>query len=76
KPRGYRPVVAYLLGKTPLEKTIRLINRDTRHYAKRQLTWFRGMPEAKWILISNSYIDNAFAELEKDLLAIYSANAI
>lgn len=38
---GYKQIVAYLQHKTSLEEAISLIKRDTRRYAKRQLTWFR-----------------------------------
>lgn len=37
---GYRQVFDYLEGKTSLEETIDKIKKDTRHFAKRQLTWF------------------------------------
>lgn len=38
---GYKEILAYLDGKYSLEEAIRIIKRDTRHFAKRQLTWFR-----------------------------------
>lgn len=38
---GYRHIVAFLKGKESLSRTIEYIKRDTRHYAKRQLTWFK-----------------------------------
>jgi tRNA dimethylallyltransferase len=41
-------VVAYLHGELSLEEAARLITRDTRHYAKRQLTWFRADPDILW----------------------------
>lgn len=37
---GYRQVFEYLEGRTSLEETIDKIKKDTRHFAKRQLTWF------------------------------------
>ena len=37
---GYRQVFEYLEGNLSLEDTIDLIKKDTRHFAKRQLTWF------------------------------------
>ena len=39
----------YFDGKQDLEETVRLIQRNTRHYAKRQLTWWRRDPEIRWI---------------------------
>lgn len=38
---GYKEIVAYLNGKISLEQAIEILKRDTRHFAKRQLTWFR-----------------------------------
>lgn len=38
---GYKEILDYLDGHTTLEEAIYLIKRDTRHFAKRQLTWFR-----------------------------------
>ena len=38
---GYKEVIDYLNGKTSLEECIDIIKRDTRHFAKRQLTWFK-----------------------------------
>lgn len=38
---GYKEILAYLDGQTSLDEAVYLIKRDTRHFAKRQLTWFR-----------------------------------
>ena len=38
---GYKELFPYLRGERSLEDTVSLLKRDTRHYAKRQLTWFR-----------------------------------
>ncbi len=45
---GYRHVAAYLEGRYTLSEAVRLLKRDTRRYAKRQLTWFRADPEVRW----------------------------
>lgn len=45
---GYRQVVEYLQNKRTLLETAELIKRDTRRYAKRQLTWFRRDVRIKW----------------------------
>ncbi|MCP4682696.1 MAG: tRNA (adenosine(37)-N6)-dimethylallyltransferase MiaA, partial [Desulfobacterales bacterium] len=42
---GYRHIAAYLQGKWTLEEAVQNIQRDTRRYAKRQFTWFRGDPD-------------------------------
>jgi tRNA dimethylallyltransferase len=46
---GYRHMAAYLQGHVGWDETVRLFKRDTRRYAKRQLTWFRGDPEIHWL---------------------------
>ena len=46
---GYIHMVNHLQGKWSLEETIHNIQRDTRRYAKRQFTWFRGDPEYVWV---------------------------
>ena len=45
---GYRRVVEYLQGKRDLNSAIEQTKLDVRHYAKRQLTWFRREPGAEW----------------------------
>ena len=46
---GYSELFDYLDGKTTLDEAIRLIQRNTRHYAKRQLSWWRRDREIHWI---------------------------
>jgi tRNA dimethylallyltransferase len=46
---GYRHIVGYLKGRWSLDETIKLIQRDTRRYAKRQLTWFKADLDTIWI---------------------------
>lgn len=46
---GYSELFEFLEGKINLEEAVRLIKRNTRHYAKRQLTWFRRDEEIKWV---------------------------
>ena len=46
---GYKEVIDYLNGKTSLEECIDIIKRDTRHFAKRQLTWFKREKVATYI---------------------------
>ena len=45
---GYRQIGLYLRGELSLEQAVILIKRDTRHLAKRQLTWFRADKEIRW----------------------------
>ena len=46
---GYAEMLRYLDGEIPYEEAVRLIKRNTRHFAKRQLTWFRREKEVTWI---------------------------
>lgn len=46
---GYKEILDYLDGKCTLDEAVYLIKRDTRHFAKRQLTWFRREREVIWI---------------------------
>ena len=46
---GYKEIADYLNGKQTLEEAIYLIKRNTRHFAKRQLTWFGREKEVIWI---------------------------
>jgi len=48
---GYSEIFDYLDGKTSLEEAVRLIQRNPRHYAKRQLSWWRRDPSIRWIQI-------------------------
>jgi len=45
---GYRQVVRHLAGEYPIEAAVREIQKDTRHYARRQMTWFRNDREYHW----------------------------
>ena len=49
---GYRQIFDYLEGIATLEEAVERIKKETRHFAKRQLTWFRREPEARWINVS------------------------
>lgn len=46
---GYKEILDYLDGECTLEDAINLIKRDTRHFAKRQLTWFRREADVIWV---------------------------
>jgi len=46
---GYKEICAHLAGEYPLEEAVRLIKRNTRQYAKRQMTWFRRDSENIWV---------------------------
>jgi tRNA dimethylallyltransferase len=74
---GYRPVTAYLAGECDYTEMVRRFKRDTRRFAKRQLTWFRKEPGIVWVSIGEDeplahtaaqvtvLIDRFLATLEK-----------
>lgn len=51
KALGYRHVAAYLAGECSEADMVRLFKRDTRRFAKRQMTWFRKEADVQWMLI-------------------------
>jgi tRNA dimethylallyltransferase len=51
---GYRQVAAYLAEECDRTEMVRRFKRDTRRFAKRQMTWFRGQPNITWFLLAES----------------------
>ena len=45
---GYKEILSYLDGTWPLEEAIYVLKRDTRHFAKRQITWFKRERQVEW----------------------------
>lgn len=46
---GYKELFPYLDGTCSLEEAVEIIKRDTRHFAKRQITWFKREPDVIWL---------------------------
>ncbi len=46
---GYKEIIQYLRGEWTLDEAVDILKRDTRRFAKRQLTWFRGQCEGYWL---------------------------
>lgn len=46
---GYKEILDYLNGECTLEEAVYVLKRDTRHFAKRQLTWFKRERDVRWI---------------------------
>ena len=46
---GYKELLAWMDGECTLEEAVDILKRDTRHFAKRQLTWFRREQDVIWI---------------------------
>ena len=60
---GYKEILDYLEGRCSLEEAIYIIKRETRHFAKRQLTWLRRERDVIWF-------DKSKYEKEEDILAL------
>lgn len=69
---GYKEIINYLKGMCTLEETLYIIKRDTRRYAKRQLTWFRKIEKIKWIDVNeNSDMKELAEKIIKECIASY-----
>jgi tRNA dimethylallyltransferase len=55
---GYKELFAYFDGEYDLNRAIELIQQNTRHYAKRQLTWFRRDEKIHWLNAKDDYAKN------------------
>lgn len=66
---GYKELLAYLEGEYSYEDAVALLKQDTRHFAKRQLTWFRREKEVIWLDKSQIGRENHFIldKIEKEL---------
>lgn len=64
---GYKEIIGYLEGEYGLDEAVRILKRDTRRYAKRQLTWFRRYSNINWYNISDySTSENLADHIIKD----------
>ncbi len=60
---GYKEMLSYLEGQISMEEAIYIIKRDTRHFAKRQITWFKREREVIWLNKPDfDYDDNRILE--------------
>jgi tRNA dimethylallyltransferase len=62
---GYKEIIAYLKGEISLENAVREIQKNTRRYAKRQMTWFRKFAPHYWIDIGGN---TAFRDILSEAL--------
>ena len=56
---GYKEILDWMDGEYPYEEAVRILKRDTRHFAKRQLTWFRREGEVTWVDKDNFDYDDS-----------------
>ena len=59
---GYKEIIAYFEGKYDKEHAVELIKKNTRHLAKRQITWFKRYEDVHWINISDYQNDESAIE--------------
>lgn len=65
---GYKEIISYLEGEVSLDKAIDLIKRNTRHFAKRQLTWFKKDQRIRWYNIHEvTQLDQIAEEIIRSL---------
>ncbi|MCL6602903.1 MAG: tRNA (adenosine(37)-N6)-dimethylallyltransferase MiaA [Paenibacillus sp.] len=65
---GYKEIAAYLEGETTYEEAVTLLKRDTRRFAKRQLSWFRHMKEIEWIDVDEAKDSSDIFEKVRDII--------
>ncbi len=68
---GYKEFFPYFAGEAPLDACVEKLKQATRNYAKRQLTWFRRMPDIHWLLRE----DAACEENARQMVASFLAGA-
>ncbi|MCY1456615.1 tRNA dimethylallyltransferase [compost metagenome] len=51
---GYKEIAAYLAGELEYDVAVDILKRDTRHFAKRQLSWFRHMKALEWVEVEGN----------------------
>ena len=64
---GYKELLSYLDGDTDYAEAVRVLKRDTRHFAKRQLTWFKRERQTDWLSLDEKTEEEALKELEEIL---------
>jgi tRNA dimethylallyltransferase len=68
KALGYAQLLAHLAGEMNLEEAIARFKRDTRRFAKRQMTWFRAEPGVRWLEMENQ----SPAQIAKEVIDIFN----
>lgn len=66
---GYKEIVSYLEHELSFEEAVTLLKRDTRRFAKRQLSWFRHMKDIDWVDVTDTANFSAHFEMISDILA-------
>lgn len=64
---GYKEIIRYLNNEISLEEALLILKRDTRHYAKRQLTWFRAIQGVIWLPGGNGNLEKNTKKIQECL---------
>lgn len=64
-PIGYKELFPYIRGEISLEEALDLIKKNSRHYAKRQFTFFKNQMDIKWFNVDFENFDNTIKEVEE-----------
>ena len=62
---GYKELFKYFRGELSLEEALDLIKKNSRHYAKRQYTWFNNQMDIKWFNVDYDNFDSTINEVIK-----------
>jgi tRNA dimethylallyltransferase len=62
---GYKEIIAYLKGRWSLEQAVTELKKRTRHFAKRQFTWFRRQHEVHWVKVGEAGWMEKFPEIQR-----------
>ena len=70
---GYKEILDYLQGIYTLEEAIYILKRDTRHFAKRQITWFKRERDVRWLDLPdfNNDLDQVLIKMLQDINEMY-----
>lgn len=66
---GYKEIISFLHGHLNLEEAVHLLKRNTRHFAKRQLSWFRHMSDIAWVDVGETLNFSAQIHIISDIIA-------
>lgn len=70
---GYKEILDYLQGISTLEEAVYVLKRDTRHFAKRQITWFKRERDVRWMNLPdfNNDLDQVLLKILQDIYETY-----
>ena len=70
---GYKEILDYLQGIYSLEEAVYVLKRDTRHFAKRQITWFKRERDVRWLNLPdfNHDLDQVLLKILQDIYEMY-----